>query len=192
MNGGKEVVVPCLIYSNLTYEQEAEMYYLLDKTAGHLKLANSIKALLEAGTDPGVIDIKQRIERAGFTWALDRPTDAAYEIKATRAVLTAYRQLGGSAFSRMLNLLSSAWHGTQISLKSGMISGMALFLKTYETEIDDYAFIRRLALVEPYDIVQQAKVDFTTDKWNLRYARVIRLKYNEQRGGKKLPYRFKN
>lgn len=74
MNGGVDVIVPCLIYTGLSYEQEAAMYYLLDKSTGHLKLASSIKALLESGTDPAIIDIKQRIERAGFTWALDKPT----------------------------------------------------------------------------------------------------------------------
>ena len=71
MSNGKNVDVPCFIYTGLTYEQEAEMYYMLDKTTGHLKLANSIRALLESGINPQVTDINQRIERAGFTWALD-------------------------------------------------------------------------------------------------------------------------
>ena len=81
MNGGEDLVARCLVYTGMTYEQEAAMYYLLDKTSGHLKLANAIKALLESGTDPEIIDIRQRIERAGFTWALDKPTGVAYEIK---------------------------------------------------------------------------------------------------------------
>lgn len=56
--GGKDKLVNCLVYTGMTYEQEAAMYFLLDKTTGHLKLANAIKALLESGTDPTVIDIK--------------------------------------------------------------------------------------------------------------------------------------
>ena len=67
-----------------------------------------------------------------------------------------------------------------------------LILLSYETEIDDYNFVTRLSAVDPFDIGQQAKVDFTTDKRRPRYVRVLRKKYNEHRGGKKLRYRFKD
>lgn len=187
MNHGEDLVVQCLVYTGLTYEQEAAMYYLLDKTSGHLKLANAIKALLESGTDPELIDIKQRIERAGFTWALDKPTGVTYEIKPVREIISAYQKLGGRTFSRMLGLMAGTWHGTQNSLKSGMISGMALFLKTHENELEDHEFIRRLAEVDPVEIIQLAHVDRPA----VRYARLIRKKYNEQ-GAKMLPDRFKN
>ena len=83
--------------------------------------------------------------------------------------------------------MAGAWHGTQNSLKSGMISGMALFLKTHETELEDYEFIRRLSQVDPAEIIQLAQVDRPA----MRYARLIRRKYNEQ-GAKMLPDRFKN
>ena len=187
MTGGKDVMVKCLVYTGLTYQQEAAMYYLLDKTSGHLKLANAMNALLESGTDPSIIDIKQRIERAGFTWALDKPAGVTYEIKPVREIINAYQKLGGHTFSRMLGLMAGAWHGTQNSLKSGMISGMALFLKTHETELEDYEFIRRLSQVDPAEIIQLAQVDRPA----MRYARLIRRKYNEQ-GAKMLPDRFKN
>lgn len=186
MNGGADVIAPCLIYTGLSYEQEAAMYYLLDKSVGRLKLSSAIKALLESGTDPTIIDIKQRIERAGFTWALDKPTGVTYEIKPVRAIINAYHLLGAPAFSRMLGLMAGAWHGTQTSLAGDMISGMALFLKTYEKELDDYEVIRRLAAIDPAVIIQMARVDTPP----LRYARLIRAKYNEWPSGEKLPYRF--
>lgn len=186
MNGGEDLVARCLVYTGMTYEQEAAMYYLLDKTSGHLKLANAIKALLESGTDPEIIDIRQRIERAGFTWALDKPTGVAYEIKPVRAVISAYQKLGGPGFSRMLGLMAGTWHGTQTSLKSDMISGMTLFLKAHENELTDHEFIRRLSETDPAEIAQLAHVDRPA----VRYARLIRKKYNEQ-GAKMLPDRFK-
>lgn len=186
MNGGKEVTIPCLIFTGWTYEQEAEMYYKLDKASSHLKAAYSIKALLESGTDPNVLDIKQRIERAGFTWALDKPQGIAYEIKPVRAAIMAYEKLGAPGFSRMLGLLAGAWHGTQPSLSADMISGMALFLKLHEQELDDYEFIRRLSEIEPLEIIDLARVESTT----VRYAKLIRQKYNEF-GAKALPDRMK-
>ena len=129
---------------------------------------------------------------AGFVWALDKPTGAPFEVEATRAVINAYRLLGGAAFSRMLELTARTWHGSPGSVKASFLSGMALFLKTYETELDDDVFIKRLSAVDPEEILRRGKADFSTNKSALRFARVILGKYNsQQRGGKKLPYRFK-
>ncbi len=192
MAGGGDVTVPCIIYTGLTYEQEAELYYMLDQTRGKLRLGHATKALVESGADAEIIDVKQRVEDAGFVWALDRPTGEPFEISTTRAVINAYRLLGGAAFSRMLGLIAGAWHGTPSSLKGSIFSGMALFVKTYETELVDQTFIKRLSAVDPDEIIRRGKVDFSTNKAALRFARVILSKYNgHQRGGRKLPYRFK-
>ena len=188
----KDVTVPCLIYTGLTYEQEAEMYYKLDQAKGRLKLAHSTKALVESGSNAEITDVKQRMEEAGFIWALGKPTGEAFEIVSTRAVISAYRFLGGAAFSRMMGLIAATWRGTPSSLKASILSGMALFLKTYETELNDKSFIKRLSAVDPDEIIRRGKVDFSTNRAALRYARVILGKYNsQQRGGRKLPYRFK-
>ena len=68
---------------------------------------------------------------------------------------------------------------------------MALFLKTYETEINDHAFVAKMSAVSPDEIIRRGKLDFSTNRAALRFARVIWDKYNgQQRGGRKLPYRF--
>ena len=191
-NNGKDAMALCRVYRGMTYEQEAELYYKLDKAKGHLRLSHATKALMESGSDAEVTEINRLLEEAGFIWALDKPTKKPFEIEATRAVINAYRLLGGAAFSRMLDLMAKAWRGTPISLNSSIISGMALFLKTYETELDDNVFIKRMSAVEPEEIIRRGKMDFSTNKAALRYARIIWDKYNgQQRGGRKLTYRFK-
>ena len=190
MSDGKDVVALCQVYCGLTYEQEAELYYKLDRAKGHLRLSSATKALLESGADSMITDIKKRIEGAGFIWALDKPTGEAFEIEATRTVINAYQLLGGAAFSRMLSLLAKTWHGVPSSMKACIISGMALFVKTYETELNDTTFINRLSAVDPDEIIRRGKVDFSTNKAALRFARVIWDKYNGQRGGRKLAYHF--
>ncbi len=191
-NGGKDVTALCRVYHGLTYEQEAELYYKLDRAKGHLRLAHATKALVESGADAEIIEIKRLLENAGFVWALDKPTGEAFEVEATRAVINAYRLLGGAAFSRMLELTARTWHGAPSSVKASFLSGMALFLKTYETELDDDVFIKRLSAIDPEEILRRGKADFSTNKAALRFARVILGKYNsQQRGGRKLPYRFK-
>lgn len=191
-NSCKDVTALCWVYHDLTYEQEAELYYKLDRAKGHLRLAHATKALVESGADAEIIEIKRLLEDAGFVWALDKPTGEAFEVEATRAVINAYRLLGGAAFSRMLELIARTWRGALSSVKASFLSGMALFLKTYETELDDDVFVKRLSAVDPEEIIRRGKADFSTNKAALRFARVILGKYNsQQRGGRKLPYRFK-
>lgn len=105
MNGGKEVMVPCTIYSGLTYEQEAELCYKLDKAKKRLTLAQATNALAESGTDADIRNVKSLIEANGFVWALSRRSGAANEIGSIRALMKSWRALGDAEFSRMLVLL---------------------------------------------------------------------------------------
>ena len=191
-NNGKDVNMLCQVYYGLTYEEEAELYYKLDQAKGHLRLAHATKALLESGSNAEITEINQLLEDVGFVWILDKPARESFEIEATRTIISAYHLLGGASFSRMLMLIAKTWYGTPSSLKASIISGMALFLKTYETELNDAAFIKRLSAVDPDEIIRRGKVDFSTNKAALRFARVIWDKYNGQhRGDRKLPYLFK-
>lgn len=187
--GGRDVIVPCIIHTGMTYQEEADMYAALDTDKTPLTPRQHTKALVEAGSDPKIMEIKRLVEDGGFTWALDVQTGEPYEIAPIRALINAYQLLGGAAFSRMLALMAGAWQGTPHSLRASMLSGMALFLKTYETELSDRAFIRRMSAVGPDEIIRQGRFDSSI---SLRFARIIWENYNaQQSGGLELPYRFK-
>ena len=191
MNGGKDLMVTCRMHYGLTYEAEAELCWKLDHAKSRLTLAQSLTTLKESGTDAEVSTILRLMDDNGFKWALDKMVPGEYEIRAARAVLSAYRLLGQDAFDRLLRLLAGAWHGAPCSLKGGFISGLALFVKTYETELVDRTAIKRLANIDPEEVVRRGRTDFSTNRASLRYARVLWKKYNCQPGGRKLAYRFK-
>ena len=186
MAGGGDVIVPCIVHTGMTYEEEADMYAKLDTDKAPLTPRQHTKALVEAGTDAKVTEVKRLAEEVGFTWALTEPTGEPFEIAPVRTLINTYQLLGGEGFTRMLSLLAGAWQGTPNSLKASMLSGMALFIKTYETELHDRAFIRRMSLVSPNEIIRLGRIE--TDV-GLRFARIILDKYNG--GGAELPYRFK-
>ena len=191
MNDGRDVFVECLVYDDLTYEQEADLYYELSKADRPLSSAEATKALIESQSDPEVTEINRMIESAGFRWLMENQRAGEHEIGATRAVISAYRLLGREAFARMFSLLELTWHGAPQSLTAMMLSGMALFLKTYEMELDDKAFAQHMEMVEPSAILRRASTDFSTNKNALRCAKIIWDKYNSGRHGKKkLTYRF--
>ena len=189
MAGGKDVIVPCIIHTGMTYQEEADMYAALDTDKTPLTPRQHTKALVEAGSDPKIMDIRRLVEENGFTWALDTQTGVPYEIAPVRTLINAYQLLGGAAFSRMLALMAGAWQGTPHSLRSSMLSGMALFLKTYEPELDDQTFIDCMSAVSPDEIIRRGRIDSSIA---LRFARIIWDSYNSQQGsGLELPYRFR-
>ena len=143
MAGGGDVIVPCIIHTGMTYEEEADMYAKLDTDKAPLTLRQHTKALVEAGTDAKVTEVKRLVEEVGFTWALDEPTGEPFEIAPVRTLINSYQLLGSEGFARMLSLMAGAWQGTPNSLKASMLSGMAQFVKTYETELHD----RTLSLI---------------------------------------------
>lgn len=190
-SNGEDVLLPCLVFEGLTYEEEAALCYQIDKSKGRLSLAMSTNALIESGQDAQILEICQLLEDEGFVWALKKRSGTEFEIVSTAAVIRAYSLLGGADFSRMFALLCKTWKGNPQSLSAGMISGMALFLKTYGPELDDKLFVKRLSTVNPEEIIRRGKVDFSTNRAALRYARVILEKYNRrQPEARKLPYRF--
>lgn len=130
-NEGSDVMVLCRVYSGLTYEQEAELCFKLDKAKKRLSMAQSVNALLEAGTDPTIKQINRLLKYEGFVWALDKSRGSAYEVTTTQAVISAYNPLGSDCFIRLLWMLNNTWHGDPASLNAAMSSGMALFIKTY-------------------------------------------------------------
>lgn len=191
MNGGRGVMVTCKVYDGLTYAQEADLCYKLDKAKKRLSLSQSTNVLAESGMDAEITEIRKLTENCGFIWALGKSHGKTGEIVSTRALVNAYRLLGGASFTRMLHLLWDAWEGSPRSLTAALLSGMALFVKTYDTEISDRTFVKRLSGCDPDEINRRGRADFSTNNNALRFARVILEKYNGQRGGKKLPYRFK-
>ena len=184
--GGRDVIVPCIIHTGMTYEQEAELYARLDRDKKRLTLRQYTKAVVEAGSDANIMEVKRLTEEVGFIWALGEPTGEPFEIAPIRALINAHRLLGSEGFSRMLTLMAGAWRGMPNSLKASMLSGMALFLKTYEAELNDWTFIRRMSIVSPEEIIYLGRIETNV---GLRFARIILDKYNG--GGAELPYRFK-
>ena len=189
-NNGNHVIVVCRIYTGLTYADEAALCVLIDRADRPMSMGQAVNAKLESGTDAKLNDIKRLTKYEGFYWPVSKKHNSTYEIVANRALISAYDLLGPGSFYQMLRLLKLTWAGEPESLNAMMISGLALFLKTYESEITEATFVQKLSAVTPLEITNRAKADFSTNSNALRCARVILEKYNRNRGGKKLTYRF--
>ena len=72
MNGGRGIMVDCKVYNGLTYEQEADLCYKLDKAKKRLSLSQSTNVLAESGVDAEITEVKRLVENCGFIWEIGR------------------------------------------------------------------------------------------------------------------------
>ncbi|MBQ6208073.1 MAG: hypothetical protein IJK52_13440 [Oscillospiraceae bacterium] len=179
MNGGRDANILCRVFHDLTYEDEALLLYRLDKAKKRMTLSQSTNARIQSGQDSVIRSIRKELNEEGFEWILNRRNIGNYHIHATSAVLRAYNVLGRSAFGWMFRLLRATWQGSPASIGAFMLNGMTLFLKTYETDIDEQTFVRRLSAYEPDALLDLAKQDTSTTRRDLRCARVLLEKYNK-------------
>ena len=92
----------------------------------------------------------------------------------------------------MIRLIKTTWGGEAKSLNSYILSGMSLFVKTYGQELQEDVFVKKLSRVSPSEIITEGKSDISTREMALKYARVIRNKYNYKARENTLPYKFEN
>ena len=175
----KDTLVPCIVHTGLTKQDEAALFYKLDRSRRKLSYAQSISALLKSGESAEINDIQALLDGQGFQWVLDGKSMGNYKIRSTRAVVSAYRMTGHETFPRMLALLSETWDGDPASLTAMMLTGTARFLKSYELEIDDHYFVSRLKDVKPETIVKDTKEYRTIRKSDVRCACVLLYYYNK-------------
>ena len=191
MNNGGDCMVQCKVLNGLSYEEEAMLYHKLDAGKKRLSLADDTRARAESGEDLDVKEIQRAMRLAGFCWNFDKAgSGSPNNVNAVRAVLNAHKLLGYEQFYRMLRLIRKAWDGKPSSLSSYIISGAALFIHTYEKDIDDKLFVRQLAKCQPEEIVSRGKTDSSTRNQALKYAKVIFDRYNYTLCKGRLPYKF--
>ena len=191
-NRGGDVTVLCRVFENLTYEEEADLLVRIDRAKKNMTLSESTNARRESRKDPTTEIIFQILRRAGFTWTLQRRETGNYKINATSAVFHAYNLLGKTDFARMMDLLRGTWEGSPASVTATMLAGMSLFVKTYDLELDDQNFVRRLSAVSAVKVLALAKEEDSKGSRNLRCARVLWQLYNKGcRMERQLPRRGK-
>ena len=192
---GGDVKTECVVHEGLTVQQEADLYIRFDGSIKRITKRQSVKAMLESSSDTRPQVIKGLLKEAGFHWALKGRNPANYYINVTSTLFRAYDLLGPDNFRRLFIMLAGTWNGVPTSVTARMISGTALFLKTYLEDLDDYVFTLRLSAHSPVDILHTAQQSGGPGNIPTRIAHVLLDLYNKgcRTGGERsLPYRFKD
>ena len=153
VSGSRETPVWCMIYDDLEYSHEAEIFANQMKYAKQLLPYEIFKANIEAGNDEQLI-IRDLVKSYGLTISsIKKPGN----ICAVSSLERAYENYGFNVLDRTLRLIVGTWEGEDQSLSSNMISGVSKLLATYGNTIKDDLFKERLGKVSIKELSRAGK-----------------------------------
>ncbi len=153
MSGSRETPVWCMVYDDLGYKQEAEVFANQQKYVKSLTPYEIFMANVEAGSDKHLL-IKELVENYNLEITyFAKPCG----IMAVGALEYIYDKYGLETLSRTLRLVIGAWEGNQQSLGASVLKGIAKLIKVYDMDIKDALFVEKLGNVSIKEIIRSAK-----------------------------------
>jgi len=177
VSGSRDTPVWCMIYDDLNYEHEADIFANQMKFVKQLQAYEIFNANIEAGNDDELI-IRDLV--SSFNMQI-KPQKAPGVICAVATLEYVYKKYGFQILSRSLRLIIAAWEGDCNSFSSNMLKAVAKFIEVYGDEIDDNLFVEKLGAISIKQLSRNAK---ERRPGSLGYVEAIIIEYN---GRKKNP-----
>lgn len=171
--GTRDIPVWCMIYDDLIYEAEADIFANQMKYKKSLRPVEIFMANIEAGNEEQLL-IKELIESYDLEIVNQKSPRSIFAVSALEYI---YENYGLSILDRTIMLVVGAWEGTNGSLGGTILKGVALLCDAYQDKISDEAFMERLGRTPIKDLVRSAK---ERGGGALGYAEAILGEYNKR------------
>ena len=180
VSGSNETPVWCMVYEDLAYKAEANIFANQQKYVKGLTPYEIFMANIEAGSDKQLL-IKDLVE----SYKLEiSPVSRPNGIAAVSALEYIYDRFGYENLSRTIRLDIGAWEGNQQSLGASVLKGISRLIKVFGDEINDEIFMEKLGNVSAKEIIRTAK---ERKGGAVGFAEAILLVYNNQKMNTPLP-----
>jgi len=173
VSGSRETPVWCMIYDDLDYQQEADIFANQQKCVKSLTPYEIFMANVEAGNDEQLI-IKDLVESYGLFLS---PTKTSGGICAVSTLEYIHRKFGFHVLDQTLRLCLGTWEGDINSLTANILKEIAKLLVAYENELKDDIFKEKLGRCSIKELSRLA-----TDRkaGSIGYAEAMLLVYNKK------------
>ena len=174
VSGSRETPVWCMIYDDLAYEHEADIFANQMKYVKPLLPYETFIANIEAGSDKHLI-IKDLVESYDLTVT---PGSAPGGICAISTVERIYDKYGYHILDQTLRMIVGTWEGEAYSLSANMLSGVARIIFAYGDSLKEDIFKEKLSRISPREISRTAR---ERKAGSLGYAETLIINYNKNR-----------
>ena len=172
-SGSRDTPVWCMIYDDLEYTEEADIFANQMKNVKPLSPLEIFNANCEAGNDKELL-IRALVESYDLHIS---SSSLPGNIAAVATLEAIYDKYGYEMLDRVLKLIIMTWEGEPKSFSANIMNGIARLLYAYQDNIKDEIFKAKLGEVSIKEISKTAK---ERRAGSLGYAEAILLIYNKK------------
>ncbi len=180
VSGTRDTPVWCMIYDDLSYQHEADIFANQMKYVKPLSPHEIFNANLEAGSDMQLM-IRDLVESYGLTIANKKGSGIICAVSTLESIYTKY---GYHVLDHVLKLIIGTWEGEAYSFSASMMNAVAKIIVTYRDLLNDELFKEKLGMISVKSLMRTAK---ERGGRSIGLAEVMVLEYN----GKKKNSSFK-
>lgn len=173
VSGSRETPVWCMIYDDLIYEQEADIFANQMKYTKTLLPYEVFMANIEAGNDKQLI-IKSLVESYDLVISGKAQPDGICAVAALESIHDKY---GFHVLDRTLRLIIAAWEGSPKSFSANMMNGVARLIHCFGDDIRDDLFAEKLGRISIKELSRTAR---DRRAGSLGYSEAMLLAYNKK------------
>lgn len=173
VSGSRETPVWCMVYDDLEYAEEADIFANQMKNVKALLPIEIFNANCEAGNDKELM-IKGLVESYNLKISA---SSAPGCISAVSSLERIYDKYGYDMLDHVIRLIIITWEGEQKSFSANMMNGLARLLAEYGDKIKDEVFKEKLGEISLKEITRTARERRTG---SLGYAEAFLVFYNKK------------
>ena len=171
VSGSRETPVWCMIYDDLCYSHEADIFANQQRYVKSLNPHEVFVANVEAGNDDQ-LTIKRLVETYGLTISTKKAPNTICAVGTLEAIFTKY---GYHILNRVLRLIVGSWEGDPNSFSANMLNAVAKLVVTYREHLDEDIFKDK---VGGQSVKQLGRVAKERRSGSMGYAEAMILAYN--------------
>jgi len=173
VSGSRDTPVWCMIYDEMEYTQEADVFANQQKHIRSLDPYEIFMANIEAENDEQLF-IKSLVESYGLVIGKRRNPRSICAVSTLEYI---YRRYGFQVLDRALRLCIGTWEGDPHSLSASMLKGVSHLIVAFGDTMRDDLFKDKVGIYSARDIGRTAK---ERKAGSIGYAEAMLIAYNRK------------
>ena len=173
VSGSRDTPVWCMIYDDLEYTEEADIFANQMKNVKALTAVEIFNANCEAGNEESLL-IRDLIESYDMKVG---SSPLPGNIMAIGTIESIYYKYGYDVLDRVLKLIIATWEGELKSFSANILNGVTRLICAYGDNLDDEVFKEKLGIISIKEITKIAK---ERRVGSLGYSEAMLIYYNKK------------
>ena len=174
VSGSRDTPVWCMIYDELSYEREADIFANQMRFVKRLQPCEIFKANIEAENHDQMM-VYSLLNSYHLTVGQKRRPGVICAISTVEAI---YQKYGRAVLDRVLRLIVGTWEGDVNSFSANILNAVAKLIVTYQNSLDDELFMDRIGSISVKQVTRMAK---DRRPGSMGFAEAMLIEYNGKR-----------